>query len=546
MEGCSSGLSELLRRKGVGGIEYQLQYCTESGKTQRITVSEGANLLDILRERQVMQEAACNGMGICGKCRVKVVKGSGMVTEEERRLLTSREIADGIRLACKVYVTEDMEVRVQDAPAQIQTLGLTEGRMGEQEESTAAEYGIAVDLGSTTLAAVLTDCSGMVLAQASAVNSQRAYGADVLSRIQASVEGKSRELKACISRDLENLFRTLIRQKGENVHISGIAIAGNTAMLHLLRGYSCKNLGQAPFEPVSLKLECLDYEELFADIAECRGSKVYLLPGMSAFTGADITAGLYSSGFWQMPEQETAFFVDLGTNAEMAFGSRDGFVTASAPAGPAFEGGRLSCGVPGIPGAVSQVSYLYHRVRVQTVGQKKPCGICGTGALDAAAALRKEGLMDADGLLEPQLFETGMVLARREDGSSICLTQADIREIQMAKAAVRAGIEILMKRYREIYGKTGTVQADRIYLAGGFGYYLSVETAAVTGLFPAEWKDRAVSCGNTSLRGAAAFLCEPSCRQELEKIREKNQGIRLESQEDFQEIYMQSMGFPVC
>ncbi len=511
----------------------------------------GACLLDVLREHQILAEAACNGRGICGKCRVQIIEGNGAVTEEEQRLLTAQEITDGIRLACKVRVTEDMIVCMQNRPMEIQTLGLESEKEGKKAVNTgftafsSAEYDIAVDLGSTTLAAVLTDLSGTVLAQAAAVNSQRAYGADVISRIQASVAGKRDQLKACICRDLEELFQTLIRQQGKSVRISRIAIAGNTAMLHLLRGYSCKKLGQVPFEPVNLELECLDYEELFADIDGCRGSRVYLLPGMSAFIGADITAGLYSSGFWQASEQEAVFFADLGTNGELAFGSRAGFVTASAAAGPAFEGGRLSCGVPGIPGAISRVSYLYHRIRVQTVGQKKPCGICGTGALEAAAALLQEGLMDAGGLLAPELFESGMVLARREDGSSICLTQSDIREIQMAKAAIRAGIEILLKKYQEVYQKDGRVQAERVYLAGGFGYYLSAETAAAIGLFPEEWKGRAVSCGNTSLKGAVAFLSNPSCRQELEKIRAKNQGIRLESEPDFEEIYMRNMDFPV-
>ncbi len=417
---------------------------------------------------------------------------------------------------------------------------------------------IAVDIGSTTLAAVLTDLSGKILAQAAAVNSQRSYGADVISRIQAANEGRGRQLKECICRDLESLFCRLIRKLEGNVRILRIAAAGNTTMLHLLRGYSCEGLGRFPFEPVNLGLECLDYRELFADIEQCRFAKVYLLPGMSVFVGADITAGLYSSGFWQTPEIETAFFLDLGTNGEMAFGNGGGFVTASAPAGPAFEGGGLSCGMPSVPGAVSNVSYLYHRVRIQTVGQKKPCGICGTGALEAAAALLKEGLMDAQGLLCPALFETGLVLARREDGSNICLTQADIRKIQMAKAAVRAGIDILLKKYREVYRSraagedapflSGTGEENgqipgKIYLAGGFGYYLSAETAIAVGLFPKEWKDRIVLCGNTCLKGAAAFLSDEECAGEMEEICRRNDSVRLEGERDFEEIYVRNMGF---
>ena len=579
-----------MERSGIH-IQVKIQYWTAQEKNKlkkekTVTAAEGANLLDVLRENGVFPEAACNGRGICGKCRVQIRKET-VQEEQKNRDAASGQLQDRYCLACQVRVHENLTVCVADTEADIeadiQVLGLCSKGNGSQtaDESSPAgseavqcghqtQYScgkcvtdayIAVDIGSTTLAAVLTDVSGGILAQAVAVNSQRRFGADVISRMQASNEGKGRQLKECICRDLEELFARLIRSREGNVRILKIAAAGNTTMLHLLRGYSCEGLGRFPFEPVSLELECLDYGELFAGIPQCRSAKVYLLPGMSAFVGADITAGLYSSGFWQTPETETAFFLDLGTNGEMAFGSRDGFVTASAPAGPAFEGGGLSCGMPSVPGAVSKVSYLYHRLRVQTVGQKKPCGICGTGALEAAAALLAEGLMDTDGLLCPQLFETGLELAKREDGSRICLTQADIRKIQMAKAAVRSGIEIVQRKYWEITSKKAcdmensrhlSEEADgntakmpqKIYLAGGFGYYLSAETAAAAGLFPPEWKERIVLCGNACLKGAAAFLSEESCGEELKKICSRNYSVRLESEPEFQDIYMQNMSFP--
>lgn len=522
-------------------IQYHIKYYTNPDQVHTTTANPGDNLLDLLRECRTAPQADCNGTGVCGKCRVRIAEGYAPVTEEDRRFFSQQELEQGYRLACRCSIRDHLSVCVPKRNADIQVLGLApeKNKRGAQDEKKEQKtYHIAVDLGSTTLAAVLIDANGSVLAQACAANSQSIYGADVLSRIQASNEGNKTRLQACICRDLEQLFRTLVLNCQERIQISGIAIAANTTMLHLLRGYSCETLGRAPFEPVSLEMECLDFGELFSETPGCENSKVYLLPGMSAFIGADITAGLYSSGFWRTGEDEPAFFIDLGTNGELAYGSREGFVTASTAAGPAFEGGRLSCGVPGIPGAISKVSYLYHRVRVQTIGQKKPCGICGTGAMEAAAALLQEGLMDADGLLAPQLFDQGVELARREDGGSICLTQADIREIQMAKAAIRAGLFVLQKRY-------GNTSVSRIYLAGGFGYYLSADTAVSIGLFEPEWKDRIVLCGNTSLKGAAAFLTEPSCAQEMEQICRKNRGIRLESDEDFQNMYVQQMRFPL-
>lgn len=565
-----------------------------------ITVQAGTNLLDACREHRILIEAACGGAGICGKCQVQVLRGDVPASEEDRRFFTAQELAAGYRLACRIKMVDDVTVRIQNQAMNISSpvLGSAAGKcsgkiLADMEnlsssglesaagkccgktspdmenlsssdlESAAGkcfrnilpisknntdspnplECYIAVDLGSTTLAAAVMKTDGTILSQASAVNSQRIYGADVISRMQASNEGKREELKACICRDLENLFQTLIYALEKSVFISRIAIAANTVMMHLLRGYSCEKLGQAPFEPVNLDLECLRYEDLFMETPGCGGSRVYLLPGLSAFIGADIAAGLYSSGFGQATEEEPAFFVDLGTNGELAFGSPSGFVTASAAAGPAFEGGRLSCGVPAVPGAVCSVSFLYHRVRVQTIGQKKPCGICGTGALEAVAALLKEKRMDADGLLAPELSERGLEIARREDGSRICLTQADIREIQMAKAAIRAGIEILQREYQKEPACRGRMEGSRIYLAGGFGCYLSAETAAAVGLFPAEWKDRIVTCGNTSLKGAAAFLTDASCAPKLEKMRGRNRTIRLEDSPQFGDIFVREMGF---
>lgn len=536
-----------------GKNQYTVQWIEGSGKTHAITAYEGENLLDICREHGILAEAACNGNGTCGKCRVQLLKGDSQVTGKQRDVFTPTELAMGYRLACQVKVTQDLSVRSLGQAMHIQMPFLEAGsalpgglQKNAQEAGSrlgGAGYGIAADLGSTTLAAAFIDAGGTVLAQATAVNSQRSYGADVISRIQASNGGKQEALRACICRDLEQLFRTLAGQAGIEREVSCIAIAGNTTMLHLLRGYSCERLGQAPFEPVSLWEECLDFEELFAQPAGCREAKVYLLPGMSAFVGADITAGLYSSGFWQEPADGVSFFIDLGTNGELAFGNREGFVTASAPAGPAFEGGRLSCGMPGTYGAISNVSFLYHRPRVQTIGQKKPCGICGSGALGAVAALLAEGLMDTAGLLAPQLFETGLALARREDGSKISLTQADVREIQMAKAAVRAGIEVLYERYKEAFPDSASLPLRHVYLAGGFGYYLPEDTAIATGLFPPGWKGKIIQCGNTSLKGAIAFLADASCSQTFADICARSRCVRLEEDVLFQNSYVQYMDF---
>lgn len=538
------------------GGQFLIQWEAGTGKCGQVWASDGEKLLDVLRRNRLFLESACNANGTCGKCRVQVIQGRKAESEWEKGFFTEEELAKGYRLSCLVSAEPGLKVRLLDAKAQTcrWNEASSTGIPKEQKSSINMQMnqqdklGIAVDLGTTTLAAALLDAKGNILAQASAVNSQRAYGADVLSRIQAANQGEGKSLQQCIRKDLERLFQELCSGSRVQAHVARIAIAGNTTMLHLLRGYSCQSLGQAPFEPVNLKIECFAYEELFSEVPECKGSRVYLLPGLSAFVGADITAGLYSSGFFDTPATEIACFVDLGTNGEMAVGNKAGFVTASAPAGPAFEGGNLSCGMPGVPGAISKVSFLYHRVRIQTVGQRKPCGICGTGALEAVAALKKEGLLDDNGLLVPELFEAGLELAQKEDGSKICLTQADIREIQMAKAAIRAGLETLFFHFRKgcMDGKTGFEQISHVYLAGGFGYYLSADTATEIGLFPAQWKEKIVSCGNTSLKGAAEFLSDgvnSACLEKLEEISKKNKNVQLAEDKHFQRIFIERMQF---
>lgn len=542
-------------------------------KAAAVKAHEGENLLEIWRQnapamrgirgRKKLEagiEAACGGNGTCGKCRVRILHGNAPVTKREQMLLTQEEIADGIRLACQTAANDDLTVEILQGNEAGMASGFDMNILGVHTETVSGvgalcrtQYRIAADLGSTTLAAVLLDAEGKIVRQACAINSQRAYGADVISRIQASSAGKQKELQACSLSDLNSLFQKLLLDcdtingnKNEIIHVTCIAIAGNTTMLHLLRGYSCEGLGQAPFAPVSLEMECLAYRELFSkeDLDVPCGfedSIVYLLPGMSAFVGADITAGLYSSGFWQTPEDKLALFLDLGTNGELALGNRAGFLTASTAAGPVFEGGGLSCGMPAVDGAVCGVSFLYHRPRLQTIGCKKPIGICGTGALEAVAALLQEGLLNADGLLAPQLFENGFLLAKNDDGSTVRLTQADIRSIQLAKAAIRAGIETLLRHYQN---QKQQLNLSRIYLVGGFGHYLSADTAAAVGLFAPQWKDKAAACGNTSLKGVAAFLTDPACAAELEAVRKKCREVSLAEDAYFQEQYIQRMQFP--
>ncbi len=524
--------------------------------TYRISASrDGKTLLALLRERGIYIDAPCGGAGNCGKCRVAFRRNAPVPTEKERRLLTESELAEGIRLACAVVLAEDAFI---DLPREEQTaiaaLGMETGPVQRKSGKDGGRYGIAIDIGTTTLAAALVDCDiGEAVAVHTAVNRQRAYGADVISRVKAANEGHAEAMREQIRADIRRLVEELsVKADIEPAAVREIAVAGNTVMCHLLRGLSCRTLGEAPFTPADLSLWEGECRELFGGGAA--GVKGTVLPGISAFVGADIVAGIYGCGMHRL--KSGAFFLDIGTNGEMAVGGRDGLLVTSAAAGPVFEGGNLSCGVPGIPGAVAHVTLKRAisagrahlgadvlsgpaccggcvqkpEVFFETIGGCAPTGLCGTGVIDLVSELVRARLIDENGTLADPWSEEGFLVAQE-----VFLTQRDIREVQMGKSAIRAGIETLADAYD---GKIGTV-----FLAGGFGYEMDVAKAVRIGLFPGWFKKQFRLLGNSSLNGVVRFLCEEGARDETEWIASHAREINLAMDPGFGDRYLQYMFF---
>ncbi len=420
-------------------------------------------------------------------------------------------------------------------------------------------YTIAIDLGTTTLVFAFVDkVASQVVHTVTMLNSQRKYGADVLSRIQASVEGKQEELRESIQKDLcegidELLEEYRITVEGNELSeqqimdIEHIVISGNTTMIHLLMGYDCSTLGAYPFEPVNTGFisdtaeKILGYNQSGAEI------KTTILPSVSAFIGGDIVSGLYALDFAQ--NESISLFVDLGTNGEIVLGNCDRILTTSVAAGPAFEGGNISCGMGSVAGAIYAVEIkLSDRnnysndsgngkqsltIQMETIHSTPPCGICGTGVIETVAELLKCGLIDETGLLVDEYFDNGFPLANEQE--PIIFTQQDIRQFQLAKAAVRTGIEVLIKEY----GIT-TDEIDKVYIAGGFGYHLNVAKAASIGLIPPELTAKATAVGNTSLAGAVKYLADANASDTIQRIKNASEDIILANDTDFQELYLKN------
>ncbi|MBQ8509102.1 MAG: DUF4445 domain-containing protein [Clostridia bacterium] len=460
----------------------------------------GVTIADALAAEGISFAHPCGGKGKCGKCRVHAVGALSEPTANERTLC---DIAGGWRLSCEAVCLGEVTVTLPDS-------GSITAAMGKDthialDPPLPGRYGAAIDIGTTTIAARRVDLvTGDVLSAATARNPQSAYGADVVSRIEFALNSTA-PLTDCIRTALRGLF---------DAPIDAAVITGNTAMLHFLCGLSTDGMACAPFTP----------SELFgrtAVIDDLPFGRIYLPPCMSAFVGADITTAILASG---MLADESALLVDIGTNGEMALW-RDGKLTcASTAAGPAFEGAEISSGVQGIPGAIDSVRWDGEKLTYTTIQSAPPCGICGSGLISAVAALLDSGILDESGYLaEP--IEIG--------DSGITLDPTDIRKLQLAKSAIRAGIDTL--------AADGDI--SRFYLAGGFGSYLDIDACIRIGLLP-EWvRGKLASIGNAALTGAEMILKNRDCLHRAEELAKSATLLSLEDNERFCELYIENMLF---
>lgn len=508
------------------------------------------NLLEMLQEKNEYISAPCNGNGICGKCIVRYKSGATKPTKQDREFLSEKQLEQGYRLACQSYPTEEYKVEIPELEETIEVLSQWENQRTEEilkntaegtaEKTENALYGICIDIGTTTLAALLVNLETEADCQtAVSVNHQRAYGSDVLSRISASNGGKKWEIQRCIRQDLQKLIRELLqKEKITEQQIQRIVIAGNTTMCHLLRGFSCETLGVAPFLPVDLSW----MEGSAADFLGMKelDTKVVILPGISAFVGADIMAGIAKMNMHR--SEGYHLLLDIGTNGEMVLGNCRHMYVTSTSAGPAFEGGNISCGMAGIPGVISHVFMEETgKAGFQVIGEadgenkkkQQAIGICGTGMIDLVYELRKHQMIDEHGTYSDLYFDTGYELAEK-----VKFTQNDIRELQMAKAAIRAGVDILVKKAGIAFD-----EVDDCYLAGGFGTKIDITKAAGIGLIPKELEVKTIPVGNTVLAGTKEVLLGRISKEELEKIQTMAEVINLAEENDFEELYLSYMDF---
>ena len=533
---------------------------TNLNKEISIEVDEEENsrqtLAQIFLKNEIYISNVCYGNGTCGKCKIKLPFKKLVITDGERAMLTSKEIEQGICLACKTKLSDlyienqESEIRVElighlEEHIQVEkrTLGLKNINYKKELQDNQREYYVAIDIGTTTIAMAMVDKnSGKIVDTYATLNHQRSYGADVVSRILASNQGKSHELKVILEEDLGKGLEQFFEVSEK---ISDIIVSGNTTMIYLFLGYSCEKLGKYPFEADEVKpvprvlSKCMpNFLKEKKDISEkLAGVLVTIVPWISAFVGGDIVAGVFGSRGFET--EDISLFIDLGTNGEIALGNREKIVVTSTAAGPAFEAGKIVCGTASVPGSICNVKIQNQRAVVGTIkNQYPPIGICGSGLVSAIAELRRKHLLNEQGLLEEPYLKTGYPLYVFENGERISLYQKDIREFQMAKSAIRAGIEILMQELGIAEDRIHTV-----YIAGGFGGAIDLEDYIITQIVPAEFRSKIQILGNSSLAGATLLGQEKSGLNIMKKICERSTQIGLAESRLFQEKYLKYLNF---
>lgn len=493
-----------------------------------VAVEEGVLAADVLRRAGLDVDMPCGGQGRCGKCRVWASGRLSPPDPSERGALGEEELREGFRLACRCRILGGAQLRpaYRGAVSQICASGAGDAS-GPVENPLFHTLGAAVDIGTTTLAAQLYGRSGL-LESAAAPNPQKSYGADVISRVGRAIAGDGPALVTCIRRAVSGLLEQMCRAAGRDTReLDGLVVTGNTAMLHLLTGTDPSPLAAAPFQARELFGKTVPAGEL--DLPCPPDAPVYLPRCVSAFVGGDITTALLASGI--CGQRDSALLMDIGTNGEIALWHKGELLCCSTAAGPAFEGAGLSQGMQGAPGAIDHVSAAEGKLTVHTIGERPAVGICGSGAIDAVAALLAVDALD----------ETGYFTGEEDEyplAEQIRFTQQDVRQIQLAKSAIRAGTETLLHR-------AGVRAEDLLHaaVAGGFGSYLDLGSAAAIGLVPEELVGRCQVLGNAALAGAAMLLRRGALAGESAALARRAKTLDLAADPFFMEQYVEQMLF---
>lgn len=499
--------------------------------SREVAAVSGETVLKTLQAAGVSLNAPCGGHGTCRKCRVLVHDDAGVA----------------YRLACETPVSDGMEVTVEGNYGMMVALTGTQSKWGSDGEGWG--YGYAIDVGTTTVVCRLYDLeSGKLMGTLGRTNPQVVFGNDVVSRITACREGHLKDMSKLLGDLLVDMAGELAAKAGiELSQVSCTVLAGNTVMEHIAAEFDPTPIGVAPYRPLTLFGTELDY--LAFERGSIAAGTTYFAPCISGYVGGDITCDLLALDI--LHAEGPTLLVDLGTNGEIALGDADGILACATAAGPVFEGGNIKYGMPAYPGAISKVTFSGGQFGYTVIAGVEPTGICGTGLIDCVALALVHGVVDETGrILDDDevdcICSQGMERSLcTHDGErciqiapNVYVTQKDIRSLQLAKAAIMAGILTLLEQRGLAFS-----DVKDFVIAGGFGQFLDLGPASRVGLIPEELLYCARSVGNLSIEGASALLLSDEANDEIESIVAACDYLELAESKGFNARYVESMGF---
>ena len=488
-----------------------------------IDAEAGEDLLTVQIMAGLIPDAPCGGQGTCGKCMVTVILPDENAIEV---------------LACRYKVESDLII-IAGKENDIKILENGIKRDVLPDPLFDSGYAAAFDVGTTTVVCYLLDLSdGKLAAKSNIMNPQRKFGADVISRCEYAINNGTGELSETIRKGMNQLLLSVCGEaKITNDQIKLITFAGNTCMHHLFLGIDPKPLTVVPYE-ASVKDEIV-MKASEADIKAAPDAILQVLPNIAGFVGADTIGCLLATAFDQL--EDLSLMIDIGTNGEMVMGSRNRMIACSTAAGPAFEGAKIDCGMRGVEGAIDHICYDGQLI-CHVLGETKAEGICGSGLLDAVAVFLDTEMIDETGKIDTdipcsfRLQDNDIPAIKLTD--KVYISQKDIREVQLAKGAIAAGIELMAE---ELGIRISDIK--KVMIAGAFGNYMDAHSACRIGMIPAELEDRIEMIGNAAGEGSIIASLNHSEFLHAQELRDKVEFLELASSPDFQDTFIDNLLF---
>ena len=508
---------------------------------RRIQANSGRNLMELLVEQSIFLRSDCGGKGTCGKCRVNLV--SADKDSESKK-------------ACVYTISDDVSIEIPESSllsshiiskAPVSFLDTFKERFADAGEEDA--YGIAVDLGTTTIAVYLCHTvKGKVLSSLAVKNPQALYGDDVMSRIGAVCQKKENldHLQKLVVRAIEWGIKELLTSlELKEEQISKMVVVGNPTMIHILAGVDPQSIGISPYQPAFYDARTLQSAGLGFEL---NAFSIQVLPQISGFIGGDILSAAIAVDLENQPQG--TLLVDLGTNGELMLKGKDRFYATSCATGPAFEGASLSCGMQAIPGAINKVKISrleerpeYTVINSSTSKKPKPTGICGTGVISAIAQFLEKKIIAPNGAFHSESSDalvTEYVLVPENVASNtpaVFISQKDIRSVQLGKGALITGIEFLLK-------EAGFDQPEKIIIAGAFGTFIDKQDMMTLGMIPIMDLKSVEVAGNSAGTGAVMGVCDPFFLEKANQLSHNIKVVELALNPDFQQVFVEKLSFP--